>query len=109
MPDDPGRCVSACRMPPYCRVMRHTAYFRRLKHKHCDRSTHAKRAGVFLVLLTCLLVLAGAGAPALGAQITVLDRDAHYPKGPLWRNGKLLYVEYSTSNIKAWNGTRSSA
>jgi sugar lactone lactonase YvrE len=31
----------------------------------------------------------------------------HYPEGPLWRHGNLLYVEYSTSNIKIWNGTRS--
>ncbi len=55
--------------------------------------------------MTCLLALAG--APALCQKITTIDRDAHYPEGPLWRDGKLLYVEYSTSNIKAWNGTRS--
>ena len=41
-------------------------------------------------------------------QITVVDRDAHYPEGPLWRDGQLLYVEYSTGNIKTWSGTRSS-
>jgi sugar lactone lactonase YvrE len=39
-------------------------------------------------------------------QVTIVDRDAHYPEGPLWRDGKLLYVEYSTSNIKAWSGTQ---
>src|ERR1700753_800003 len=50
----------------------------------------------------CLLVLAG--APALCEQVTLVDRDAHYPEGPLWQDGKLLYVEYSANNIKSWDG-----
>lgn len=55
-----------------------------------------------------MCLLAVAGPPAVCEQITVIDHDARYPEGPLWRDGKLLYVEYSTSNIKTWNGTRSS-
>jgi gluconolactonase len=55
------------------------------------------------ILGACLLALAG--APALCQQIRVVDRDAHYPEGPLWHDGKLLYVEYSANNIKSWNGT----
>jgi len=56
------------------------------------------------ILLASLLAL---GAyPALGAQLSMIDRDAHYPEGPLWHDGKLFYVEYSSSNIKTWNGTR---
>ena len=54
--------------------------------------------------VTSLLALAA--GPALSAQLTTIDRDAHYPEGPLWLNGKLLYVEYSTGSIKTWNGTR---
>jgi gluconolactonase len=61
-------------------------------------------SGFFGILLACLLTLAG--TPALSEQITIIDRDAHYPEGPLWRDGKLFYVEYSTSNIKAWIGTQ---
>jgi gluconolactonase len=57
------------------------------------------------ILVTCLLALTA--APALCEQITIVDRDAHYPEGPLWRDGKLFYVEYSTSNIKTWSGARS--
>lgn len=57
------------------------------------------------ILLTCLL--AWAGAPALCQQLTIVDPGAHYPEGPLWHDGKLLYVEYSTSNIKTWDGARS--
>jgi gluconolactonase len=45
--------------------------------------------------------------PALCEQITIVDRDAHYPEGPLWRDGNLLYVEYSAGNIKTWNGRQS--
>lgn len=54
------------------------------------------------ILLTCLLMLSGASA--VGGQLTAIDPGAHYPEGPLWRNGKLFYVEYSTGNIKTWNG-----
>lgn len=45
-----------------------------------------------------------ASASAFSAQLASIDSDAHYPEGPLWRNGKLLYVEYSASNIKSWEG-----
>jgi sugar lactone lactonase YvrE len=57
------------------------------------------------LLAACLLTLGA--APALCEQVTPLDRDAHYPEGPLWRDGRLFYVEYSAGNIKSWNGTRS--
>ncbi len=56
------------------------------------------------LLLASLLALGAAGAQS--AQLTTVDRDAHYPEGPLWRDGKLYYVEYAASNIKIWNGTR---
>ncbi len=36
----------------------------------------------------------------------MIDRDAHYPEGPRRRDHEILYVEYSTNNIKSWNGTR---
>ena len=49
------------------------------------------------------MLLALAVTPAR-AQITAIDRGAHYPEGPLWRAGKLLYVEYSDGNIKSWDG-----
>jgi gluconolactonase len=44
-------------------------------------------------------------APALAGEPAPIDPDAHYPEGPLWRDGKLYYVEYATSNIKTWDGT----
>lgn len=61
-----------------------------------------------LPLRASLLCLVAAAAPlaAPGAQLSTVDRGAHYPEGPLWRDGKLYYVEYSSSNIKTWNGTR---
>ncbi|HEY6926821.1 MAG TPA: SMP-30/gluconolactonase/LRE family protein [Steroidobacteraceae bacterium] len=59
-----------------------------------------------------MLILADAPAwcqPAHAStgRITVVDGDAHYPEGPLWRGQELLYVEYSTSNIKSSSGTHS--
>jgi len=40
----------------------------------------------------------------LAATLRTVDPQAHYPEGPLWRDGKLFFVEYSASNIKTWDG-----
>jgi gluconolactonase len=37
---------------------------------------------------------------------TVLLDAAAYPESPLWRNGKLLYVEYAGPGVKMWDGKR---
>src|SRR5262252_9871147 len=51
-----------------------------------------------------LCVLSAAAAAAVADSVTTVDADARYPEGPLWRDGKLFYVEYATSNIKYWDG-----
>ncbi|MDB6082646.1 MAG: hypothetical protein JWN43_527 [Gammaproteobacteria bacterium] len=43
------------------------------------------------------------------ATTVVVDPHAIYPEGPVWRNGKLLYVEYGGSDVKIWDGKRSVA
>jgi gluconolactonase len=40
------------------------------------------------------------------AGTVLIDAAAAYPEGPLWRDGKLLYVEYAGPGIKMWDGTR---
>jgi gluconolactonase len=55
-------------------------------------------------LAACLLGLGD--APALAQAITTIDPDARYPEGPLWRDGRLFYVEYAASNVKTWDGRR---
>jgi gluconolactonase len=55
-------------------------------------------------LAACLLCLIG--PPALAGELVVIDPDARYPEGPLWRDGRLFYVEYARSNIKTWDGHR---
>jgi gluconolactonase len=56
--------------------------------------------------MVCLLT---SGPPAAsGEALTSIATDAHYPEGPLWYQGQLLYVEYSTSDIKRWDGKHSS-
>jgi gluconolactonase len=40
------------------------------------------------------------------AGTVLVDDTAAYPEGPLWRNGKLLYVEYAGPGIKMWDGQR---
>lgn len=48
-----------------------------------------------------------ASAPAAAGGLITIDPDAHYPEGPLWRDGQLFYVEYAQSNIKRWDGHQS--
>ena len=46
------------------------------------------------------------GLIAAARADTVLVGAAAYPEGPLWRNGKLLYVEYAGPGVKMWDGKR---
>lgn len=52
-----------------------------------------------------------AAAALIGAAHagTVLVDAAAYPEGPLWRDGKLLYVEYAGPGIKMWDGKHAAA
>ena len=43
------------------------------------------------------------------ADTVLVDASAAYPEGPLWRDGKLLYVEYAGPGIKMWDGQHASA
>ena len=50
-------------------------------------------------------IILWAVAPACARAATVvIDPAAAYPEGPLWRNGKLLYVEYAGPGVKIWDG-----
>jgi len=64
--------------------------------------------GSGLTVSHCLVAfaLSAAAAAAVADPVTAVVADAHYPEGPLWRDGKLFYVEYATSNIKYWDGRR---
>lgn len=59
---------------------------------------HARHS---LLLASALLMT---GTAAFAGPLTIVDPTASYPEGPLWQEGKLLYVEYAASNIKAWDG-----
>jgi sugar lactone lactonase YvrE len=43
-------------------------------------------------------------AGAAHAAVTAIDPKALYPEGPLWDQGRLLYVEYAGPGIKSWDG-----
>jgi sugar lactone lactonase YvrE len=55
--------------------------------------------------MTCAAVALLTGGVA-HATITVVDPASTYPEGPLWFDGKLLYVEYAGPGIKAWDGRK---
>jgi sugar lactone lactonase YvrE len=52
------------------------------------------------------LVSAASLAAAARAETVLIDASTAYPEGPLWRDGKLLYVEYAGPGIKVWDGKR---
>jgi gluconolactonase len=54
--------------------------------------------------LWLLLALAAAAAGARGADVTVLNADAHFAEGPIWYHGKLYYVEYDRNSVTTWDG-----
>jgi gluconolactonase len=53
------------------------------------------------LLVLCLFQLGEACA-----GVEVIDPNARYPEGPLWDQGRLLYVEYAGDGIKTWDGKR---
>jgi gluconolactonase len=55
-------------------------------------------------LSLCVLLLAPWRAGL--AELSVVDADASYPEGPVWRGGKLFFVEYGRGGIKVWDGQR---
>jgi gluconolactonase len=59
--------------------------------------------------IPCALALWCTLFGVLQAETVLVDASAAYPEGPLWRDGKLLYVEYAGPGIKMWNGHQASA
>jgi gluconolactonase len=64
--------------------------------------------------MRCLMLLGSmlaaiAWMGAARADTVLVDATAAYPEGPLWRDGKLLYVEYAGPGIKMWDGKRATA
>jgi len=49
-------------------------------------------------------ILSLSGVSIAYAGVDIIDAHAGYPEGPLWDQGRLLYVEYAANDIKAWDG-----
>lgn len=54
---------------------------------------------IFAFLIVCLTRMNVACA-----GVDVVDAHAGYPEGPLWDQGRLLFVEYAGGDIKLWDG-----
>jgi sugar lactone lactonase YvrE len=50
--------------------------------------------------IAALAVASGAALPA----VSIVDPHAIYPEGPIFRDGRLLYVEYAGPGVKTWDG-----
>ena len=55
------------------------------------------------------VVLVAAVLGTAAANTVIIDAKAVYPEGPLWQDGKLLYVEYAGPGVKVWDGKASVA
>ena len=55
------------------------------------------------------VVLAAMVLGTAAANTVMVDAKAVYPEGPLWQDGKLLYVEYAGPGVKVWDGKASAA
>lgn len=58
--------------------------------------------------MTTLLLSSLVAFRAAQADVTVVDGAASYPEGPLWKDGRLYYVEYAGAGIKVWDGKQAS-
>jgi len=65
------------------------------------------KKGIAPALWSLALAATLTGPPR--ADTVLIDSTAAYPEGPLWRDGKLLYVEYAGAGIKMWDGKRSAS
>ncbi len=54
--------------------------------------------------LTLLLSFGSLGAQAQSAGELSPVTTASYPEGPVWFEGRLLYVEYPSGGVKSWDG-----
>ena len=62
-----------------------------------------KRITWTLLLLVTLVSLA-ARAQSVGELSPITT--ASYPEGPVWFEGRLLYVEYPSGGVKSWDGAQ---
>lgn len=58
-------------------------------------------------IVTPLSILCLFAAGVARAGVETIDPHAQYPEGPLWDQGRLLYVEYAGVGIKMWDGKQS--
>jgi hypothetical protein len=119
----PIRSANTCRSPPRRPLPNcasnedsHEVSGLGMKGSPCGsrRSCVAGWRGVAATWRSCSrpwrLVAGGASADrAARGRHGARGRAAVYPEGPLWRDGKLLYVEYAGPGIKIWDGRRVSA
>lgn len=58
---------------------------------------------VFAGAVVALVVAAGTHS-AVADGVQTINAKSLYPEGPLWLDGKALYVEYSGHTVMAWDG-----
>lgn len=58
--------------------------------------------------LFVLVLLLAFPAAALAQERIVINSQAHYPEGPLWYGGRLLYAEMGADRVRAWDGRKNS-
>lgn len=60
-----------------------------------------RRLACGTALALALALAAAADCAAAGPKL--LNADVHFPEGPVWRDGRLYYVEYDRNTITTWS------
>ena len=61
-----------------------------------------RRSALALLSLLC-------SGQAWAGDVKVLNRDAAFPEGPFWADGKLYYAEYGGNRVSVWDGVSNRA
>ena len=61
-----------------------------------------RRSALALLCLLC-------SGQAWAGDVKVLNRDAAFPEGPFWADGKLYYAEYGGNRVSVWDGVSNRA
>ena len=73
--------------------------------KGCRRGTDSASGPLCAAVGIILVIVASLGGHSVArAGTVIIDAAAAYPEAPLWRDGKLYYVEYAGPGIKVWDG-----
>jgi sugar lactone lactonase YvrE len=75
--------------------------------KALEHFKHRRYARKKYVIFAMILLLFFA-AQVYGIEVKIINPKAAFPEGPIWKDGKLYYVEYGAHAVMSWDGAQNS-